>query len=66
MLAREIIHMYRVGETDPRILLNKMMKEALEHPDDSDEEVNIANAKKQALVPNLTCFRKKKEDSAAN
>ena len=47
MLAREIIHMYRIGETDPRVLLNKMMKEALENPDEcEDEETKIANAKK--------------------
>lgn len=67
MLAREIIHMYKVGDTDPRQLLNKMRKEALENPDDSDEEVRIANAKKQALIPNLTCFKKKNsDDTAAN
>ena len=67
MFSREIIHMYRTGETDPRFLLNKLMKEAYENPssDDDDDPANIAMRQKRPKAPNLSCF-KKKEDDAAN
>lgn len=62
MQSREIIHMYRTGETDPTYLLSNLMRIALENPneDKSDEEEDSLCVKvKKPKLPNLTCFRKK-------
>ena len=43
MLSREIIHMYKTGETDPDQMLAQLMKRAYENPS-SDEEAGDENS----------------------
>ena len=70
MFSREIVHMYRTGETDPDLMLAQLMKRAYENPS-SDEDENdtrgddTSGAKKfsdkRPRNPNLTYFKKKQE-----
>ena len=62
MFSREIIQLYKTGATDPRFMLSKLMKEAVENPSsDSDDDGNGAKAalRNRFKPPNLTCFKKK-------
>ena len=45
MFSREIVHMYRTGETDPEFMLKLLMKRAYECPSSDEEE--DANGKKK-------------------
>ena len=68
MFSREIVHMYRTGETDPDLMLAQLMKRAYENPSSDEDEggTNDASgakklADKRPRNPNLTCFKKKQE-----
>lgn len=63
MFSREIIHMYKTGATDPRKLLKMLMQQVYDNPS-SDEEENEFMKQKKSRLPNLTCFKKQKEDAA--
>ena len=65
MLSREVIHMYKTGATDPRLLLNQLMKDIYENGEDDDNDDQLTK-KMRHRIPNLTCFKKKQEDDAAN
>ena len=65
MLSREVVNMYRTGETDPIFMLAKLMKEACEKPNDEEED-SAAIRRGMPRAPNLSCFRKKDSDAAAN
>ena len=41
MFSREIIHMYKTGETDPRALLQRLMKEAAERDDGEEDNLTM-------------------------
>ena len=65
MLSREIVNMYKAGETDPIIMLAKLMREACENPsDDDDDSAAIRRAKPRR--PKLSCFRKKDSQNTPN
>ena len=70
MFSREIIHMYRTGATDPQNLLATMMREAAKHlysdSEDEKEGAGDKNPKRKHGPPNLSCFKKKEDDAAAN
>ena len=62
MFSREIIQLYKTGATDPRFMLSKLMKEAVENPSsDSSDDENGAKAalRNRFKPPNLSCFKKK-------
>ena len=62
MFSREIIHMYRTGETDPDLMLAQLMKRAYENPSSEEEDENSPGKKaqdKRPRNPNLSCFKPK-------
>lgn len=63
MFSREIIHMYRTGETDPDLMLAQLMKRAYENPSSEEEDENNPGKKaqwdKRPRNPNLSCFKPK-------
>ena len=64
MFSREIIHMYKTGETDPLNLLARLMQKAYNEPDSGSEEEDEYSKAQRPRLPNLSCFRKKDDDAA--